>query len=267
VLFVADYADRLLLGRLEGPETVGLYGQAKNLMIKPVYLVTTPLAAIVLSGLARAVDQPTERIDLARAFYRILAILLMPVCVGLAVVGQDVMPVLGGQDWQAAGPLLAALAVGLFAQAVLIINGWVLAGVGRTDRLFASAIGVLVVQLLGYSAGWAIGRQRDSGALGMAWGYAVAVLVVLVVPHTWFTLRTALLPPGPIARAIRRSLIASLVMGAAVWVLRQQIGSAFGDRPGMMLAVEVAAGVSLYLVLAREEIQWLRVQWATARTR
>lgn len=96
VFYFADNLDRVLVGRLVGPDAVGLYTQAYNIMTKPVYVVITPLVALVLTSLARAASQHHTRDELIVAYYRLLAIVLTPAAVGLVVTGSDVMRMLGG---------------------------------------------------------------------------------------------------------------------------------------------------------------------------
>jgi O-antigen/teichoic acid export membrane protein len=265
VLFAADHLDRILLGRLAGPDAVGLYGQAKNLMIKPVYLVTAPLSVLVLSSLARAAGRRNVQAELAEAFYRILAIILLPICVGLALVGDDVMPCLGGPRWTSSGVLLSALSVALFAQAVLIINGWLLAAFGRTGCLFAAAVVVLSIQTLGYLIGWRTGSWYGNAALGVAWGYSAAVVGILVLPHTVFAFRVARLPVVSFVRAIRRPLAASLGMAVVVWAAGAWLERAAVATLWAKLLTEIAIGALVYILLARGELRWLRGHWQQLR--
>ena len=191
VFYLADNLDRVLVGRLAGPEAVGLYGQAYNIMIKPVYVVITPLVALVLTSLARAANQPETRQELVVAYYRLLAILLMPAAMGLVVTGSDVMRMLGGAAWADAGPLLSILSLGMFGQAMIILGVPILTAADRGGKLLAAAVVVAVVVCSSYIAGWYFGQQRGEPVLGVAWGYAIAVLGVIAAPYTWFCVRTA----------------------------------------------------------------------------
>ena len=266
VLFLADNLDRLLVGRIAGNHAVGLYSQAYNLMIKPVYLLTTPLTALLLSSLSRASAIPRAQGELLVAYYRLAAVVLLPCSVGLAVVGSDVMRLFGGQKWDEAGPLLTALSVGMFAQAVLILNGYVLTAAGRTGRLLLSSLCIAAVLLSGYLAGaWWATTWGAPAALGVACGYAVSVLGVLLIPHTVFCVRSAKHSAGEVLATWRRPLQAALVMGAMVWMFGEWL--AVTSAP-LRLIVLIPLGALLYAALAREELAWLAAhvaQWRRDR--
>jgi PST family polysaccharide transporter len=254
VFYVADNFDRVLVGRLVGPEAVGLYGQAYNIMIKPVYVVITPLVALMLTSLSRAADQPATRGQLVVAYYRLLAVLLLPAAAGLIVVGDDVMRLLGGAAWSDAGPLLSVLSLGMFGQALVIVGVPILTAAGRGGRLLAAAAVVAVVLCAAYFIGWTCGERFEAPVLGVAWGYALAVLALIAVPYTWFCLRAAGLPLGDVFAALRRPAIAAIVMGGVVWRAGQWLDDATSI---MRLAVLIPLGATVYALLARQEIAWL----------
>ena len=187
--YLADNLDRVMVGRLVGPEAVGLYGQAYNIMIKPVYVVITPLVALVLTSLARAANQPETRQELIVAYYRLLAVLLLPAAVGLVVTGGDVMRLLGGTAWTDAGPLLSVLAVGMFGQAMIILGVPILTAADRGGKLLAAAMVVAAILCTAYSTGWYFGQQRGEPVLGVAWGYAIATLA-MIAPTLYLVLCT-----------------------------------------------------------------------------
>jgi PST family polysaccharide transporter len=254
MLYVADNLDRVLVGRLVGPEAVGLYSQAYNIMIKPVYVVITPLVALVLTSLSRAANQPETREQLVVAYYRLLAVLLMPAAVGLVVTGNDVMRLLGGDAWRDAGPMLAVLAIGMFGQALIIVGVPILAAADRGGRLLAAAVAVAVVLCASYLIGWYYGDQQGDPVLGVACGYAIAVIAVIAAPYTWFCLKSAGYSLGNVLSALLRPAWAALAMGVAVWLAGNWLPIA---SPLARLAVLIPLGAMLYAVLAWQELVWL----------
>jgi len=254
LFYVADNVDRVLVGRLVGPDAVGLYSQAYNVMVKPVLLVTAPLVALMLTSLSRAADEPQSRDDLVVAYFRFVAVLLLPVSIGLVVVGGDVMQLLGGTAWSEAGPLLSVLSVGMIGQAAILLSVPVLTSAGRTGRLFLGAALIAVVMLAGYLAGWWFGRQRGAPTLGIAWGYAVAALVVVMVPYTWYYLSATGHSISRVAAAVLRPLVAALVMGLVVWLCGRWLSL---ESPALRLALLVPLGALAYATLAYKEAIWL----------
>jgi PST family polysaccharide transporter len=254
VFYAADNLDRVLVGRLAGADAVGLYGQAYNIMIKPVYVVITPLVALMMTSLSRASEQPDTRRRLVVAYYRLLAVLLLPVSVGLVVVGEDVMQLLGGPAWREAGPLLSVLSLGMFGQATIIVGVPILTAANRGGRLLAAAMVVAIVLCTAYLAGWWCGEQFGEPTLGVAWGYSFAVLGVLALPYTWFCLRAADYEPRDVLAVLPRPAVAALVMGGAVWIAGRWLPEWSSVA---RLALLVPLGTFIYASLAQQELKWL----------
>ncbi|MFV2067755.1 MAG: lipopolysaccharide biosynthesis protein [Pirellulales bacterium] len=263
LFFIATNLDKVLIGRMFDVRTLGLYSQAFNLMMKPVYVVTTPLNGIVLASLSRAAANRKTQTDLMRAYYRLLAILLFPVGVGLALVGPLVMTVLGGPAWSTAGVLLAILSLAIPAQGFLHLNVPLLAAAGRTDRLFAASAAMTAVLATAYGIGVVAGGQAGLGGLGVASAYTVAVVGVIVVPYSVFSFRCAKLDPWAVVPGIRRAAVAAVTMGLVVAALRVAGPLLPISGPSAQLVMLVSVGCLVYLVTARHEIAWLLSQgWA-----
>jgi O-antigen/teichoic acid export membrane protein len=260
VFYVADNLDRVLIGRLVGPEAVGIYGQAYNVMIKPVYIVVTPLIPLMLASLSRAAGHPETRRQLAISYYRMLAIVLLPASAGLLVVGDDVMRLLGGEAWAAAGPVLAVLSLGLFGQALVIIGGTILTAAGRSDRLFAASLVVAAVLCTAYLAGWWWGERIGAPVLGVAWGYAIAVLGIIAVPFTCFALRTGGYPIRDVVQPMCLSILAAIAMAGVVDAVSEGLTLRGVESPLLRLLVVVPLGALVYLGFTWRHVKWMAAQ-------
>ena len=254
VLFVGDNLDRVLVGRLVSAADVGLYSQAYNLMIKPVYLVTTPLTALALAALSRAARHPATAQQFIEAFHRISAIALLPLSLGLALVGSDVMLTLGGEAWRDAGPLLSTLSLGMFAQAIVVLNGYALMASGRARACFLVSLLLALTLAAGYFIGWRIGQSYHRPALGIAGGYAATILLIGLGPHSWICLRAAGHDPAAVMLTWLPAALAAIAMAigvtAASWLVPR-------SYPVLQLALQISVGAATYGWLARGELRWL----------
>lgn len=270
LFFLALNVDKVLVGYALGERALGFYAQAFNLMFKPVYLVTTPLTGVMLPALARARPDREAFEQLFLAFHRLLAILLLPVGVGLMLVAPEAMIILGGPRWQPAGELLQVFAAAILVQGFVNVTGTVLAAVGRADRLLAGAGLMTVVLVQGYIAGLWFGRQfgPEHGfepVLAVASSYSIVMVCVVFVPYLIFTLRTIGVSPAAWFAAIRRPALAALGMGLVVATLRVMLRDQVDAAPLLLLAAEIVTGVLIYALLARGEIAWLIAQWQATR--
>ncbi len=254
--------DKILVGAMLGPRALGLYSQAFNLMMKPVHVVVAPITAVMLPALSRTAGDPSRYAELVLGFFRLIGLVMLPATVGLILVGREAMRVLGGPQWNEAGPLLAILAVALLTQGFFNALGSVLTSVGRTDRLFAASVVVAIV----FCAAFALGvyfdfhRQADPLPIGVAWSYSLAMVLVVFPPYLWFCLRTAGLPWRGWLMQFRVALPAALTMGLAVGALKYAVGRWFHWSDPVLLTCECLCGALVYVLLARREIGRFVVQ-------
>jgi len=266
VYYVTQNLDKLLLPLIFGraaDTAIGLYSQAYNLMTKPVFVLTSPVTGIMIAGLSQARDREAHTALVVR-FFRLAAIGLFPCAAGLTAVAPDVMLVVGGHQWQAAGWILAALAPAIFAQGLANLGMHVFGAAGRSGRLLLATIALCLLLFAGASAGIYFGRTwllRLSGdpataaAIGLAAAYSLVLVAVWFPAYLWFCFRTAEVRARDVLLPLVSSLIAAVLMGLAVWAIGR-IPQVQSLAPAVRLSVLVAAGVAVYCILAARELAW-----------
>ncbi|MEY4653468.1 MAG: hypothetical protein RI884_2049 [Pseudomonadota bacterium] len=176
--------DRLVIARVLHAQAVGLYTLAWNLAQIPVTLLVGALQPAFLSAGAQLAG---EKPRLAQAWLRVLAcvlVLVLPAATSMALVAPDLVAVMYGPRWEAAGPVLALL--------FLCLPAW-------------AAWGVSTPVL------WNTGRRQQEASLQ-------GPLLLVVVPAWW------LLAPGGLEFAAGVSLLAihartAVIVGAGLRAL------------------------------------------------
>jgi O-antigen/teichoic acid export membrane protein len=275
VYYIAQNLDKLLLPLLFGgaaKESIGLYSQAFNLMTKPMLVLTAPLTGLMISGLSQTEAGSETRTALVGRFFRLAAIGLFPCAAGLAVVAPDVMLVIGGQNWQAAGWMLAALAPALGAQGIINLGMHVFAAAGRSGRLLAATVLLLGLLAGGGAAGIYLGRTylvtsvgepAVAAALGLAASYSLVTIGLWFPMYIWFCLRTAGVRIRAVLWPLWPTLVAALLMALTVWLIAR-IPQVQTLQPIVRLALLVSCGVAAYVVLAIRELSWCWRELASA---
>jgi PST family polysaccharide transporter len=262
---VAQNADKILLAWLLGASSagqaaLGLYSQAFNLMMKPVYLVTSPISGIMLPALARVAHHKHQLTRSAARFYRMIAILLLPSGVGLIVVAVDVMLVLGGEPWRQAGYLLMILAPVVLTQGWLNISGGLVVAAGGARPLFAGATASAVVLTALPALGMFLGQRWGASpwwtTVGAACGYTAATVLILPLPYLRYCLHLAGIRPGHLFPILWSVGGRALGMGLVVALLHAALYTWHVAVLPRLLAT-VGLGVAVYIYLARRELQWL----------
>ncbi len=240
LFFAMVNTDYLVVGRVCGTVLLGLYTIAFNLSSWP---------SSIFSGTMRRVSVPTfsrlqdDRGRLERSFARgthNLALLTIPLVVGLAVLSGPLVGTLYPHRYRPAAAALAFLAVlgGIRVLLDFTYDLFVALGKPRTLLMLQCAWGLALVPAL------VLGAHVD-GIRGVAIGHVVVVCLV-VVPAYLVVVRRAGFEHGPLVRPLVRPLVAGLVAGLAAFAVVRVV-----DDDGLVGLV--AGGLTLlgvYLLLA-----------------
>ncbi len=269
LFFLAGNIDKLLVGALlkaEGQAAAGYYTQAFNFMMRPVYLLTSPLNSLMLPALARVREDATAFREVYLGFQRLIAVVMFPVSVGLCITAPDVMLLLGGSEWHDAGQVLRALAPTILVQGFINTASSAFAAVGRADRLFAASVGfAAVMSAMCFGILYGIhGGESDYGKISNLSACVPAASILLFIPYQAWCLRTVGVNGTAWLKVIVRPLLASLAMGVCVmatnltayhWTWQKRT-----VEPAWVftsLFVQVSVGVFCYVIFAWPDCRWL----------
>ena len=251
-------------GTVAGAAAVGMYSVAFNFMMKPVLLVSSAVSSVMLPTLARVADRPREYQQQAARFYRLTAVILFPCGVGMVLTADDIMRVLAGSKWEASGRLLAWLAPAVVVHGLYNLTGSLLMACGRAAWLARAACVLGVVQLQGFAAGYWLGGMAGGNAWGATQGvaasYSAVLVLVLFIPYQWFAMRETGVSFGAVFRGVAAPLRNSLVMGVAIWFIRDQCQdwAAWHEFPALArLGTLTAVGVAIYGLMANRQLREL----------
>ncbi len=256
MFFMVGNLDKVLIGAVLGPAPLALYGQAFNLMMRPVHVVIGPVLGVMLPGLARAAADRTQYVRLLWAFFRFIGLVMFPCALGLAIVGPETMRVLGGPTWAPAGPILSVLALALLTQGFFNAFGSVLASVGRADRLALASAAVASVLAVAFWLGLDLGRRLGAPLMGMAASYVLSMVLIIFPPYVWWVFRTVGTRLSDGVRQLVPASKAAAGMAVAVAGCRFALVHGLAVSDAVLLAVEMGVGVGLYLALARHEVRY-----------
>jgi O-antigen/teichoic acid export membrane protein len=177
-----------------------------------------------------------------------------PILIGCAALSDKLVPILLGQQWGAAVPLLQILCIVGLGRAMGNPIGSLLLARGRADLGFYWNFGAMMLQVPIVYIGASLG-----GAVGVAYG-VVAVQIVLLVAKYTFLVRPLI---GPCLWGYMHSLLkptaVALVMGIVVILM----GWAWPRIGVLTLALQIAIGAIIYIsmtvLLEREHMTELKV--------
>ncbi|MBI4572086.1 MAG: MOP flippase family protein [candidate division NC10 bacterium] len=235
--YLRTNVDYLLVGRWLGAEALGVYTKAYELVTLPQSKLVPVVTRVLFPAFSRMQDDPTR---LRQAYVKLnayVALMSVPLLLGLALVAPELVPLLFGGQWTGAIlPTQILCAAGLlYANGTTV--GVVLFSQGRT-RL---ALRIAVWGLAGITACVAAGSRF--GVAGVAWGIvAYATLAFPVVQH--LTNRVIGLPMRDLLRGLHPAAVSGALMGAAVLIARWVVTD---FAPWLRLLLLVGFGATVYL--------------------
>lgn len=185
----AGNTDSLLIGRFWGPQQLGFYGKATQLLSLPTDQVSEPIAAVTIPALSRLNDTP-ERYR--QAYFRIaekILILGTPSIVFIIAASDWLVYLILGPQWLNTGRMIVFLGIGSLFQPIST-GGWLLVTQGRTRHmLYWSMIGAPLTTL-------SIVAGLPWGAVGVAFSSSVGRVCIIYPLMFWFVGRA-----GPVRTA------------------------------------------------------------------
>ncbi|HXN77493.1 MAG TPA: flippase [Candidatus Dormibacteraeota bacterium] len=248
--------DQPLVYALRPHVEAGWYGAAYKPFEALLFIPMTFLSIVfpVLSIYHR--EGPGQLLDAVNRFFKALLLIGWPMSVGIFVLAHPLTRLLFGHGYEQSEPALRILALSLgFA----FVNNAFIGALSATDHQASFT----------WAAGWSLLANLAMnltliplfGYIGASWA---TVFTEIVLGAVGWTLTARHIGRVPVWRLGWRLVLAGLVMGAAVFPLR--------DMGGVAIAIPVVAGVAVYSVavlrlrgLTRKEIDWARRALALSR--
>ena len=248
-------ADNYLVGRYAGSAALGAYAIAYNVMLVPITRLAGPVQEVFYPALSK-IREPRRVGEAWLRATKMVALITVPAFAGMAVVAEDFVSVLLGDQWDDAVPVLQILCWVGIVTAVLWQIAVVLQALDRNAWGFRFTVVATAVTITAY----AIGVQW--GIVGVAVASAIAS-TVLAPYYLSLPLRATGVRPLAFLSAISGVLASSAVMAVTLLALREL--ALEGLSPAPRLAILVAVGIAIYVPLASwrvpeavEEVRALR---------
>jgi lipopolysaccharide exporter len=241
VNYINTRLDQLLIGGLMGPQILGYYNMAWLLVVEPVYRINPIITSVAFPVFARKQDDPSA---LKRGFLvvvKLLATTNAPLLLGCAAAAPAFVPLLLGEKWRPAIPLIELCSMIAVARTINNPVGSLVLAVGRADKSFFWSIAQAFLQLPLYAAGLAL-----FGLIPATW--LLCAINIAAVPAVYFWLVRPIL--GPVWRDFMQAVLPPIAIALGMAVLVRLVALATGEDGVAALALQVAVGAAAYLGLS-----------------
>ena len=235
-----------------GDGSIFAYSRAYMWFVLPHGLLAMSIATTFLPEMTRAVrDRDRARLaDRTSLGVRLIALVTMPAGVGLFVLRRPIIGLafqhgnVSPADAELTSRALAGFALGLVGISVFLF----------VIRLFYAHLDArtpftlnLVENLLNIVL--AVVLVDRYGILGLALSFALAYLVSAALALVVARNKVPELALGPIAAAVGRMLVASVLMGEAVWWVARQVGGDIGLGAFARVLAGTITGIVVYVAI------------------
>lgn len=210
--FIGSTLDTMTIGRYIGASPLGLYNRAHMLAFMPMMKLGSGLSKVLLPSLSRIQSDISRLRRTYVSAIGVLGALIVPTCVSVSIVADDVVLVLLGSQWTGAIPVLRLLA---FAVAFALLTHVAAVTCEATARLNIK-IQIQVVHIsLQVFFFWLL---FDYGLTGIATGLLIAEAVRHLIYAVVVRRALKISFRGQI-RAYGAALLNALVIGSAMYGL------------------------------------------------
>jgi PST family polysaccharide transporter len=234
--FLSRNVDRLLIGAFLGTTALGFYAVAyrildtsQNLLVSFARKLAFPIFAQLQHDVMR----------LRRAYGRVtraLSVVMLPGYIGLALVAQEAIVVIFGNQWAESGPVAAVLFLIGPVLSIQLFTGALLNGVGHPEITFRIRLVTTVVNVIGFFV--AVFFFRSILAVAAAFVIRGYLLMPLIL---WATAKYAHVDRRSQIVALRGPAIATALMAVAVIAVKVLLLPTL--QTWQLLLVEVLTGV------------------------
>lgn len=229
-------ADIVIAGRAFSPHELGFYTTALFLSQIFVTKVVPPLNEVAFSAYAQIQDDGEAMAAGFLKSVRVIMLLAMPFCLGLAAVAEPAVLVLLGDKWGPSAPIVALLSLAMPFMTLYVLFGPAVNARGRPWlTTWCGALGAVLMPLC-----FVVGVQWGASGIAAAW----------LVSYPLLTLVAALasLPViGVSARDLIGALLPPVLAGLAMLLGVSLLDRALPDLAQILrLAALVAAGAAIY---------------------
>ena len=250
--WLSEQPDRIIVGRLGGAATLGLYETARRWTW---YAFTEPffaLSDVAVVSFSRALAEPERFRRFVSRGVLVMLTISLPVIAFAGAEAESVVRVLLGSQWEGAIPYVRVLSVAAFGGALGRVAQWIPLATGNARRLLRWFVWLQLPVML---VGMAVGSMW--GPPGVARAYAV-VLVTLALPAVAFSIRGTPLKFADVIGAAARPALASAV-GVAVLIAMR------GALPPRADVLHLAIALAIFSIVF--SATWLALPGGIAASR
>lgn len=169
--YLSKNADNLLIGKLLGDYSLGLYSRAYGLMLLPIRNISDGFKTAMFPTLSKIQDNKVEVKRLYLKSIKLVAFVSFPMMFGMSALCEPLVLFLYGENWMDMVPVLKLLSLLGALSSLMTFNGTIFYSLGRPEIETKIYLITTPILLLGFFIGIEFG-----GLIGLAWALIIVEL-------------------------------------------------------------------------------------------
>ena len=242
IIYIATNFEKVLLGRFWGADALGLYGRAYQLINIPTANLNSAVGEVAFSALSRVQDDPVRLKSYFLKGYSLVLAMTMPATLICGLFADDVILVVLGPKWNAAGTIFRLLAPTILVFAIANPLSWLVMSLGMIRRALKISLVIAPIMIASYVIGLPYGPK------GIACAYSV-VMMLWVIPVIAWSVHGTVISLLDVMLALSRPLAASIVAAGLAFGVRSAYGQSLSPLPRLVLETAVLLVTFLGILL------------------
>lgn len=203
--------DNVAVARNQGSHAAGIYSLAFNFATMAISLPTSAVTGISLSVFSRLQDDLVKLQKMFLDYTEIIAAYALPACVGVCLIGPDLVNLVYPGRWNELGAVLRILALYAGIGHLWILNTDAFKAIGKPEIMVKIYIPVVIIMIPVYWWMSKIGLMQFTVARSL-------IVILGAFPHTYFAIRYIGLNRNYLFSATRAPIIASIIMAITIGI-------------------------------------------------
>ncbi len=132
--------DNILIGRVWGPGSLGLYSRAYSLLMLPITSIRGPINAVAFPAMSQLQNEPEAFRNYYLKTTSLIALLSMPMASFFFVASKPIIELVLGKQWLGVAPIFSYLALAAFIQPVSGFAGSLMLSLGQGRRYLSTGL-------------------------------------------------------------------------------------------------------------------------------
>lgn len=239
----------LIVGKFISTSAAGIYSMSKEMALLPATEVAAPINKASFPAYSR---NKHSKVELCNLFYQtsaMISIIALPSSAGLFIVADYFVPVVLGQDWVAAIPVIQYLSVFAFISALFANNGYIFLAIGK-PKVTTLLSGLRIAAFFFFLFFFGLFEATEDPAKALV----LSAIVNFILSYAMLKMEIGISYLS-ILRSVGRTITSSVLMVIILYYLKIHLALSV-DLLGLVLLILV--GVFCYF--ASLMVQWVLVR-------